>query len=305
MSGLGRGLGSLIPKKPMLPLSAMGVGAGSSSSTGSASNEMMSKTFEVPESSKTGMLEVDINAIDPNPFQPRTVFNPEDLQELVDSIKIHGVMQPLVVTKQGNRYELIAGERRLRASKLAGLTKIPVVIREWVDDRTKLELALIENLQRSDLNPIEEALAYQLLMEEFALTQEEVSKRVGKSRPAVANAVRLLQLPTEIQTALREKRIAAGQARAILALKSESEQLALFHKIMNEGMTSRQAEDATIETRISTSRRDPNLMAYENELRQALGTKVKITEKNGRGKIVIDYFSRTDLMEMKKKMTGL
>jgi ParB family chromosome partitioning protein len=312
MSGLGRGLGSLIPKKPNQPPNPAGMSSATMralevpQSQNQAKAEAQQQSQNEAQSrpmTKSGALEVDIDSIDPNPYQPRTVFDNHDLEELIESVKIHGVMQPLIVTKKGERFELIAGERRLRASKAAGLKQVPVVVREWVDDRMKLELALIENIQRADLNPIEEAIAYKHLIEEFNLTQDEVGTRVGKSRPTVANAMRLLQLPLEIQTALREKRIAAGQARAILALKTTNEQLSLFHKIVNIGMTTRQAEDAVVETRVTTTRRDPNIMAYENELRSALGAKVRITEKNGKGKIVIEYFSREDLMEMKKRLT--
>lgn len=280
--GLGRGLGSLIGggKKKEEPFGVAG---------------------ELPIA-PGAPAEVSVNLIDPNPHQPRVQFAPEDLQDLVESIRVHGIIQPLIVTKQGDRYELIAGERRLRAAKLAGLSKVPVVVRDATDQK-KLELALIENIQRADLNPIEEAIAYKALMEEFQLTQEDTAKRVGKSRSVVANTLRLLNLPQEIQQALRERKLTAGQARALVSLPNATEQLAMYHKIVDTGMPARAIEEAVEETRMTTTRRDPNLMAYENDLRSALGTKVKIMEKGGKGKIVIEYYSREELMNLKSKLT--
>ncbi|MFH0927925.1 MAG: ParB/RepB/Spo0J family partition protein [bacterium] len=285
-SGLGRGLGSLITSKPR-------------DHAGSARLESIPA-----RAGEEDIREVQVDLIDPNPHQPRVHFAEEDLQDLVESIRTHGVIQPLVVTKKSGRFELIAGERRLRASKLAGLAKVPVVLRDAKDDQEKLELALIENIQRSDLNPIEEALAYQALLDEYQLTQEEVAKRVGKSRSVVANTVRLLHLPTEIQQALREGKISAGQARALISLPGEEAQLAMYHKIIASGLPARAVEEAVTEQRVTTLRRDPNLMAHENDLREALGTKVRITEKNGKGKIQIDFYSREELLNLKKKLTG-
>ncbi|MHB8871385.1 MAG: ParB/RepB/Spo0J family partition protein, partial [Candidatus Doudnabacteria bacterium] len=168
--------------------------------------------------SDASVQEVPIEDIVANPFQPRKVFNQEHLQELADSIKEHGVIQPLVVNKTPAGYELVVGERRFRASQLAGLKKVPVIIKQGMADQTKLEVALIENIQRQELNPIEEAQAYQKLMDNFGLTQEKVAQKVGKSRPAIANTVRLLNLPAEIQRAIIEGKLSEGHARAILGL---------------------------------------------------------------------------------------
>jgi len=285
-SGLGRGLGSLIPKKvPSL----------AKSSPAPAASSGMSEPDGRP-------LDLAVDLIDPNPFQPRSTFNSAHLQELVESVKMHGVLEPLVVTRRDGRYELIAGERRLRASKLAGLKTVPVIVKEFVDDRMKLELALIENIQRADLNPIEEAIAYKQLMDEFGLTQDDVGVRVGKSRPTVANSVRLLKLPLEIQTALREQVVTAGQVRALISIEDPAEQLALFKKIVSGDLSSRASEEAVTEKRVTTVRRDPNLVSHENDLRNALGSKVRIFEKGGKGKIVVEFYSREELLAIKDKI---
>lgn len=279
--GLGRGLGSLIPKK---------------------SEENIVKPIATASPGSGEPFEVSIADIDPNSRQPRLNFNLAELQDLLQSIKKHGVLQPLVVTKKSDgRYELIAGERRLRAAKLAGLSRVPVVVRD-VSDEEKLELALIENIQRADLNPIEEASAYTSLIKEFHLTQEEVAARVGKSRPAIANTVRLLDLPEEIKEALRNREIASGQARALLGLETTEEQLRLFRTIKDGGMSTREVEEAVQEKHGGGIRHDPNILSYEADLRSVLGTKVRITEKNGKGKITINYYSREELRALKDKI---
>src|SRR3990167_10567866 len=187
--------------------------------------------------------EVSIELIKPNPWQPRKTFGAESLQELADSIKEHGVLQPLVVVPaEGGTYQLIVGERRLRASKLAGLAKVPVIVRDAMEEQKKLELALIENIQRHNLDPIEEAMAYQQLIDQYKMTQEEVAKKVGKARTTVTNMLRLLHLPLKIQRAIAEGVISEGHGRAIMGVMGMERQLAFLDLIIAENMTVRQAE---------------------------------------------------------------
>ncbi len=188
------------------------------------------------------VMEVDVARIVPNPFQPRKNFDTQQLQELADSIKEHGVIQPLVVNETPQGFELVVGERRFRASQLAGLLKVPVIVKSGMEDQAKLEVALIENIQRQELNAIEEALAYDKLIKVFGLTQERVAQKVGKSRPAVANTVRLLNLPVEVQRGVVEGKIAEGHARAILGIAGTERQLALYKMILDQGLNVRQVE---------------------------------------------------------------
>jgi|SRR5579872_2421107 len=245
------------------------------------------------------VMEVEIGKIVPNPFQPRKNFNEQALKELADSIKEHGVIQPLVVNQTDKGYELVVGERRFRASQLAGLAKVPVIIKAGMQDQTKLEVALIENIQRQELNPIEEALAYDKLMKMFGLTQEKVAQKVGKSRPAIANTVRLLNLPAEIQRAIIEGRISEGHARAILGLSGMDRQLALFKMILDQGLNVRQVEAKVREIlarpRLEAAGPDPLVMAIENELRRKLGTRVKVEKRGSSGRITIEFFSDDEL----------
>lgn len=245
---------------------------------------------------------IPLSEIVPNSEQPRKNFSHSDLEDLVSSIKKHGVLQPVTVTERNDGgYELIAGERRFRASTIAGLATVPAIVRQ-VTAQEKLELALIENIQRQDLNPIEEAFAYQRLMDEFQLTQEEVSQAVGKSRPVIANTVRLLQLPDVVQKALVDGQISTGKAKALLSLKDEKEQMKVFASMMGEGVTVRDVERAVAQkgpaSRKGSVRRDPNVAAQEEILEGKLGTKVRITQKGGRGTIVIDYYSRDELKRL-------
>jgi ParB family chromosome partitioning protein len=255
---------------------------------------------------------VEIERIVPNPRQPRERFGHEALRELADSIRAHGVIQPLVVTQMrsaGNeplpRYHLIAGERRWQAARMAGLTTVPVVVRE-ASPQAMLELALIENIQRADLNPLEEAAAYRHLMDDFHLTQEQVAERVGKSRVAVANAVRLLKLPEEIRRALGEGQISEGHARALLRLENLGEQRILLKKIIHDGLSVRQAEAyseadshtprARGATPARAAARDPQARHLEEEFRRALGTKVTLKRhRSGGGRLIIEFFSEEEL----------
>lgn len=241
---------------------------------------------------------MDLSEIVPNPDQPRFHFDEEKLKELSASIKNHGIIQPIVVSKKGEKFEIIAGERRFQAAKLAGLSAVPVIVRD-VTEQEKLELAIVENIQRHDLNPIEEAKSYQRLSDEFDLTQEEAAAKLGKSRSAVANKLRLLTLPVEIQKALMEGKITEGHAKAILAISNSEKQRALFEIILKSGLTVRQTESKTREISVHPHKRtvntDPETKALEDKLSEKLSTKVKISKSGSGGKIVVEYYSQEEL----------
>lgn len=241
----------------------------------------------------------------PSREQPRKLFNKESLEELAASIQEQGIIQPLVVRRiEGGKYELIAGERRLKAAKLAGLRQVPVVVNQAVPERV-FELALIENIQREDLNPIEEALAYRELQENYGLTHEEIATRVGKDRTSVSNSLRLLGLPEEIRGDLIEAKISMGHARALLAVEDDSEKLRLKKRILQEGWSVRELENqirgkrggVQIRHRSETVALDPQTKFIEQEMMKILGTKVKIKVKGkgDRGQVVIDYYNPEDL----------
>lgn len=255
----------------------------------------------------SSIQEIEVSLIVANPYQPRKIFNQEALQELADSIKEHGVIQPVVVTKTTDGYELVVGERRFRASQLAGLTKVPAIVKDSLHDQTKLEVALIENIQRQELNAIEEAQAYQRLMEKFNLNQSEVAIKVGKSRPAVANTMRLLNLPAEIQRGIIEGKITEGHGRAILGLTDIEKQLLMYQQVLEQGMNVRQVENKVRELvarpKMDAAMPDPKLMAIETELRSKLGTQVKIARQGRGGKITIEFFSDEDLDEIFHKIS--
>ena len=250
--------------------------------------------------------ELDITKIVPNPYQPRKIFDPEGLRELADSIKEHGVIQPVVVTETPTGYELVVGERRFRASQLAGIPNIPAIIKKQLHDQTKLEVALIENIQRRELNPIEEAQAYDRLIKTFNLTQDQVAKKVGKSRPAITNTLRLLNLPAEIQRAVIEGKISEGHARAILGLSDMERQLQMYRTILEQGLNVRQVEakvrEFTAKRQMDAAAPDPKLMALESELRGKLGTQVKFQRQGRGGRIMIDFFSEEELDDIIHKM---
>lgn len=251
--------------------------------------------------------QIPLTEIIPNPEQPRRVFDHQDLEDLVVSIKKHGIMQPITVTERmDGGYELIAGERRFRASQIAGLATIPALVR-IASEQEKLELALIENIQRQNLNAIEEAFAFKRLIDEFNLTQQEVADQVGKSRPVVANTIRLLELPEEIQRALMDGRLSAGKARALLSLKSVKEQLDVFNGMLNEGATVRDVEAAVAakgpESRKGSVRRDPNVMALENQVSQKLGAKATIRLRGDHGTIELQFTSREELRRIVEEIS--
>ncbi|MBI5071709.1 ParB/RepB/Spo0J family partition protein [Candidatus Falkowbacteria bacterium] len=279
--GLGRGLNSLIP-----------------------SRKIIQAVSEVEAPSGVRLIEVPVKNIRPNPKQPREDFGYQDLEDLINSVKEHGILQPLVVTKiDGENYELIAGERRYRAAKFLNLRTVPAIVRT-VRDQEKLELALIENIQRKNLNPIEEARAFSRLMQEFNLTQEKVAERIGKSRPTVANTLRLLSLPNEIQQALRSGKIKESHARTLVSLPDERAQLKYFSKILKNEMTVRDAEIVVRRAKGSRqSKINPALAAKEETLRGALGTKVEIKKRGERGQVIIYFYSEEELNNLIKKIS--
>jgi len=254
--------------------------------------------------SETGPTEAPVDAIAPNPLQPRQRIAAEALEELAASIREHGLIQPLIVSQVSDaevqRYQLIAGERRLEAAKLAGLAKVPVIIRE-ATPQEMLELALVENIQRADLNSLEQATAYRHLMDDFGLTQERVAERVGKSRVAVANSVRLLRLPDEIKSSLAQGQITEGHARAILALDQPDEQRRIWEEVLKRGLNVRQTEETVRRLVAGPRPKRPDTSsssetrALEERFRETLGTKVQLFRSKRGGRLVIHFYSEEDL----------
>lgn len=272
----------------------------------------LSALLGTPDLDTDQLREVDIDRILPNSHQPRKNFEEEALAELANSIRAHGVVQPLVVRPlEDGFFQLIAGERRWRAAQLAGLPRVPVVVRE-AGEHAALEIALVENLQREDLNPMEEAQAYERLIVDFGLTQEEVAKRVGKNRATIANMLRLLKLPPEVQQWLRENRLSTGHAKALLSLSDLSAILDTARKIIQGNYSVRQAEmlvsryakaaPESDEANVRDGNADPNVKAAIHALEQAIGTKVSIQENGGKGKIELHFFS---FEEMNRLYEGL
>ena len=254
-----------------------------------------------------GSLWIDPNLLKPNPKQPRLEFNAKQMEELSESIKVNGILQPIIIEESSGNFFIIAGERRTRAAKMAGLSKVPVQLRKF-DEQQKLEMALIENIQRSDLNPIEEAMAYYNLIQMGDLNQEEVAKRVGKARATVANAIRLLKLPEDIQKALVSGQITSGHARALLMVKNDADMRVMFGKIVNAGLSVRESENLAEQynkgARAASSkdkdekkkvRKDADILNFEQELRNIFGTRdVNLKGDINKGSIVIGFDSRKD-----------
>lgn len=290
---LGKGLSSLIPTKI------------NNTKLDSQKNEQVSSD----SSSEGQVLQVDIHDIIPNPEQPRKTFEPNALRELADSIGDKGILQPLVVTELENgRYELIAGERRLQASKMVGLKTVPVIVKKVKNELEKLELALIENIQRHDLNPIEKAESFKRLQEQFHFTQEQIAKRLGKNRVSIANSVRLLDLPPEIQEALGQERISEGHARTILALKDSQKQKILFEAVLRDKLSVRETEEAVKKVKVRLHERevvsvDPETKDLENRLIEILGTKVSLKKSGKNGKIIIEFYSEEELRNIVDRIT--
>lgn len=304
--GLGRGLGSLIgPNAGPVPPATV---AALTPSPSPALTPNVSEEADPQSEVDAGHLKIRYVSpaeIKENTQQPRTVFDDEALSDLKASILEHGILQPLVVIELGQgKYELIAGERRLRASRALGLEQIPVVVRPQADEQQKLELALIENIQRQDLNALEEARAYQMLIDTFGLRQEDVAGRVGKSRSAIANTLRLLELEKDMLDALADGKISRSHARTLLAEPVPSKRRELFAQMLSGGMTVRQAEAKTGGKRKLAATKDPNLAALEAELRETLGTKVTIEMQGGTGRVIVHFYSREDLKELIDRFSG-
>ncbi|MCX7951217.1 MAG: ParB/RepB/Spo0J family partition protein [Clostridiales bacterium] len=271
-SALGKGLGALIPDK---------------------------EEVQVNE----GIKEVDINEISPNEEQPRKSFDLEKIEQLAQSIKEHGIIQPILVKREGEYYRIIAGERRWRAARLAGLKKVPIIEKELSDKET-MEISLIENIQREDLNPIEEALAYKKLINEFGLTQEELSKRVGKSRPAITNSMRLLTLDNRVIDMILNQDITEGHGKIIAGIDDKDLQYEVAIKVVNDGLNVRQTEKLIQSLgnkkteKQKTESKDIYIKDIEERLKSVLGTKVSINKGRKKGKIEIEYYSDDDLQRI-------
>ncbi|WP_372994829.1 ParB/RepB/Spo0J family partition protein [Lutispora sp.] len=245
---------------------------------------------------ESSILQLKITDIEANENQPRRKFDEEALTSLAESIKEHGIVQPIVVRREGTGYQIVAGERRWRAARIAGLKMVPVVVKDYSDSQV-LEIALIENLQREDLNPVEEANAYKVLMEEHSLSQDEIGKRIGKSRSAITNSLRLLNLPSQIIEYLVSGKLTAGHARALLAFQDDNKKIEVANRIINENLNVRQVEKLAKEKqRIKKPKtKSAEICDIEERLRNILGTKVTITHSKKKGKIEIEYYGIDDL----------
>lgn len=302
--GLGRGLEALIPttKPARTPRPASDTDSQSTSTSATRRGAFL-QTSNIKVSAETGTLQVPIENITENPRQPRKRFTPDKLEDLANSIKAHGILEPLVVspTARTGSYILIAGERRLRAAEMAGLATVPVVIRE-TNDQAKLELALVENIQRQDLNPLEEARAMRNLVEDFKMTQAQVAKRLGRSAVAVSNTIRLLDLAPEVQKAVLEERISEGHARAILTCKYHAQQVELLQQVVNlrlsvrqiERLASRLTKPLRKTSTVSVPDVDPVVEEEAKELSRHLGAKVQMINAASGGRIVIEYYSEAE-----------
>ena len=277
---LGRGLGALIPQREAAP------------------------------PAPSGLAEIPLSQISPNPYQPRKSFNEASIDELARSVREHGIVQPLVVTRAGDRYKLIAGERRFRAAQKAGLSSVPAVIKEIAQEGDALQIALIENIQREDLNPIEEAMAYHQLHEEFGLTQEEISKRVGKERSTVANFLRLVKLPEPVKKLLASGQLSMGHARALLAVESPKKQEQLADRVVKRNLSVRQTEMLAANSggkppvEKKEKEKDVFTRDAEEKLQRTLRTKVEIDRKRRGGVIRIRFASEDDLIRIYDDITG-
>jgi ParB family transcriptional regulator, chromosome partitioning protein len=291
---LGRGISTLLPTRPPTPPPVAAPPA----------------AVERPETASEAPLTIAIDAIDANPLQPRHVFHPERLAELAQSIRSNGIIQPLVVRKVGDRYQLVAGERRWRAAKLAEMTQVPVVVRDIPEDRL-LEITLIENIQREDLNPIETAVALMRMANELNLNYDDIGRRTGKDRTTISNLTRLLQLPMDLQQYVAEKAISAGHARCLLSLTDTDLQRDVAKRVIQNGWSVRETERVTqkmLEGKKppeSKDPTDPNVKAALQEMQRALGTRVRIIEgARGKGRIEIEYYSADDLDRIYTLITG-
>lgn len=300
--GLGKGLDALLGSAPAPSPAKVSDPAAASGNAATS------------EAAKATLLSV--GRLEPNRFQPRTRFDESGLEELAESIRSQGVVQPIVITpkdgkppKDGAAYVIVAGERRWRAAQRAGLTEVPVVVREVADDRQLLELALVENVQRADLNPVEEAEAYRTLAESFSLSQEDIAQRVGKGRTTVTNFLRLLRLPQEVQDLMREGRLTAGQARPLLSLPDKAAQIALAERAVKENLTARELEALVQEPKPKaaskkTEEMDVHTREAVEKLTQSLQTKVDIRRKKRGGTVHIHFHSEDELIRLYERLMG-
>ncbi len=282
MPSLGKGLGSLIPNK--------------------VNKKEVRINNDLDLAHQINYLPLD--EIEANPYQPRSSFDKEKLDELAESIKKYGILQPIIVSKKGHSYELIAGERRLRAAKLLNFKEVPVIIRE-VSARDKLELSIIENIQRQNLNPVEEGKSYKRLMEEFGLTQEEIAQQVGRGISLISSSIRILKLPIVIQEALVARQLTLSHAKIILSYPTKLEQIKIFKKILKNDLSIRQLKNISgqeIEKINERKVKDPIITSWEDKLTKALGAKVKINKKRERGDIKISFFSNEELKNILDKL---
>jgi len=284
---------------------SLGKGLGALISSSNSRRKIKKGSIEDQDESDR-IWKIPVESIEADPKQPRQHFDARALDDLANSIKEYGILQPILVSeKTDGGYELVAGERRFRAAKIAGLVSVPSVVKK-LEDQQKLEISLIENIQREDLNPLEEGFAYKRLMEEFGMKQQEVADKVGKARPTVANMIRLLGLPEEAKKALLDKKIATGQARALLGLNSKEEQLEMLFSMLGKKISQHDLERAIsrkgMNIKKAAKQRDPNMIYLEDQLRAALDTKVAITERSGKGRIQIDYYSKEELSAIVDKL---
>ena len=285
-NGLGKGLDSLIPNKAEKTVKA----------------EKKTEEKKEERKSESGEILVKINQVEPNREQPRKEFDEDSLMELADSIKQFGILQPLLVQKKKDYYEIIAGERRWRAAKIAGIKEVPIIVKEYTNQEI-VEISLIENIQRENLNPIEEAMAYKRLLEEFSLKQDEVAERVSKSRTAVTNSMRLLKLSPRVQQMIVDDMISTGHARALLAIDDEEQQYQLANRIFDEKLSVRETEKLVKALKNpkkeKKNQKIEHTFVYDNieeQMKNIIGTKVSVNPKaNGKGKIEIEYYSEEEL----------
>lgn len=292
--GLGRGLSALIPNRH---------------NEGTVATQPTYSSFvKTEEVTGNRVMMVGVEKIDRNPEQPRQDFAEAELQDLAQSIREHGILQPLLVTKSGDRYTLIAGERRLRAAKRADLKEVPCLVHVPVTDREQLELAIIENVQREDLSVLEQAIAYKKLHEEFNMTHGEIAQAVGKERPSITNIIRILDLPDEMQKALKEGKMNFGQARTLLAVTEPEKQKEAFQKILEGKLSTKAFERFQQKTNVQAHQRvtqkDPQLAAHEEEIGRVLGTRVRIKKigESG-GNVIIEYYSDEELSGIIEKIS--
>lgn len=264
--------------------------------------EALFTDININENNNKELISLDINEIFPNPNQPRKLFDSEKIDELAESIKAHGIIQPIIVKAVNSGYEIIAGERRWRAARKAGLKEVPCIIKD-IDEQSHMLFAIIENLQREDLNPIEEAKAFDSMLKEYNMTQEDIAKSVGKSRPYIANTLRLLKLSEEIQLLILENKITSGHARALINIEDKQKQKALALEIIEKGLNVRQIEKAVEENKTKGSKKnkgekrktDPQIINIQEDLKRIFGTKVTINHRNKKGTVEIEYYSQEEL----------